>query len=274
MASVAVPPSRKITVTPVLFSGKNKDGDYKWMVKQPQYADAIFILMENFLDMLGDAQTAGGGSACLRPYTFRGTGGDESRVRALGIPTGWSTNTQGFPQLDKPYSKKAIDLAIERLVVILQNVPSIDTIVYSCDEHDSSIVGTNIFKDSIGEDVVKYMSMLLRSVPSRVGASTFTHERITKMELGIYMYAAVMDANAWKDMVIARKDVEIARLTSATKRFIAANQDDKDDKMHGSKFAGGAIGSAHRKDNGLFFKPEAAPPPLKTIFKKQSWLKK
>ena len=48
----------------------------------------------------------------------------------------------------------AIDLAVERLILIIQNVPTIDTIIYSCDADDSSLVGTNIFKDSIGKDVV------------------------------------------------------------------------------------------------------------------------
>jgi hypothetical protein len=142
--------------------------------------------------MMGDDQGAGGGTACLRPYTYRGTGEDESKVRAVGIPSGWSTETQGFRQLDLYYSKMAIDLAVERLVLILQNVSTIDTIVYSCDTDDSSLVGTNIFKDSIGKDVVDYISTLLRSVPDRVGNSKFSHERITMFELRLYMYALVV----------------------------------------------------------------------------------
>ena len=49
----------------------------------------------------------------------------------------------------------AIDLAVESaeiLIIQFQNVPTIDTIVYSRDADDSSLVGTNIFKDSIGAD--------------------------------------------------------------------------------------------------------------------------
>eukprot|EP00966_Prymnesium_polylepis_P058852 1363937-Prymnesium_polylepis.1 len=180
---------RKLAVTAGHYAGKNKPGDYKWMAKQSQYGHTIFIVMENFLDMLGDDQGAGGGTACLRPYTYRGTDEDESKVRAVGIPSGWSTETQGFRQLDLHYSKMAIDLAVERLILILQNVPTIDTIVYSCDADDSSLVGTNIFKDSIGKDVVDYISTLLRSVPERLGKSKFTHERITSLELRLYMYA-------------------------------------------------------------------------------------
>ena len=67
--------------------------------------------------------------------------------------------------------------------------------MYSCDADDSSLVGTNIFKDSIGKDVVDYISTLLRSAPECVGKSKFTHERITSLELRLYMYAlAVHDA--------------------------------------------------------------------------------
>ena len=194
MFSDAAASPRTLAVTAVQFVGKNKPGDYKWMVKQPQYGRTIFIVMENFIDMLGDDQGAGGGTACLRPYTYRGTGEDESKVRAVGIPSGWSTETQGFRQLDL-YSNMAIDLAVERLVLILQNVPTIDTIVYSCDTDDSSLVGTNIFKDSIGKDVVDYISTLLRSVPDRVGKSKFSHERITSLELRLL---AVHDADAAK----------------------------------------------------------------------------
>ena len=259
----------------VHYTGKNKPGDYKWMVKQPEYAQTIFIVMENFLDMLSDDQGAGGGTACLRPYTYRGTGEDEGKVRAVGIPSGWSTETQGFRQLDLHYSKMAIDLAVERLVLVLQNVPSIDTIVYSCDADDSSLVGTNIFKDSIGKDVVQYISTLLRSVPERVGKSKFTHERITSLELRLYMYALVVhDA--------AKLRAENARLKS---------------KLTGSTSKAPGSGPITRfGQSSLLRVPRAAPSPAassssssakplsmrvvgssgpvpKSIFKKQPWLK-
>lgn len=273
MSSDAAAP-RTLAVTAVHYAGKNKPGDYKWMVKQSQYARTIFIVMENFLDMLGDDQGAGGGTACLRPFTYRGTGEDEGKVRAVGIPSGWSTETQGFRQLDLHYSKMAIDLAVERLVLILQNIPTIDTIVYSCDTDDSSLVGTNIFKDSIGRDVVDYISRLLRSVPGRVGNSKFTHERITSLELRLYMYAlAVHDA--------AKLRAENARLKS---------------KLTGPTNKAPGSGSITRFGQGSLLRvPREAPSPAasssapskplsmrvvgssgpvsKSIFKKQPWLK-
>lgn len=276
MSSDAALP-RSLAVTAVLYKGKNTPGDYKWMVKQPQYAKTIFIVMENFIDMLGDDQGAGGGTACLRPYTFRGTGEDESKVRAVGIPSGWSTETQGFRQLDLYYSKMAIDLAVERLVLIIQNNPTIDTIVYSRDPDNSRLVGTNIFKDSIGKDVVDYISTLLHSVPERLGKSKFTHERITCLELRLYMYAlAVHDA--------AKLRAENVRLKS---------------KLSGSSSKTPGSGSITRFGQGSLLRlprsnnPPAPPsssssssskplplhvvgssgPVSKSIFKKQPWLK-
>lgn len=179
---------RPLAVVSVSFSGKNKDGDFKWMVKQPKYKTAMFVICENFLDMISDDQLAGGGTACLRPYTMRGMG--EGKVyRAAGIPTGWSTETQGFPRLDKHYSKLAIDLAFERLVLILEKQTDIDTLIYSCDPDDPTLIGTNIFKDTIGNDVVKYISKSLHSIPQRLNVSSWTHERLEEQEMRIYMYA-------------------------------------------------------------------------------------
>lgn len=187
MALATKMPARSLAVVSVPFTGKNKDGDFKWMVKQPQYKNAMFVICENFLDMLSDNQAAGGGTACLRPYTMRGMG--EGKVyRAAGIPTGWSTETQGFPCLDKHYSKLAIDLAFERLVLILEQQTDIDRVIYSCDSEDPALIGTNIFKDTIGQDVVKYISKSLHSIPKRLNVSAWTHEMLTEQEMRVYMY--------------------------------------------------------------------------------------
>eukprot|EP00966_Prymnesium_polylepis_P111800 2586298-Prymnesium_polylepis.1 len=82
--------SRKLTVLGVPFARKNSDGDYKWMVKQAKYDDALFVIMENFADMVGDDRRAGGGTACLRPVTLFHSK-QHMKPRATGIPTGWSS---------------------------------------------------------------------------------------------------------------------------------------------------------------------------------------
>ena len=61
--------ARNITVLPVLFKGRKKDGDFKYMTGRPEHANSVFILAENYRDMLL-ATEDGGGTAALRIKTW------------------------------------------------------------------------------------------------------------------------------------------------------------------------------------------------------------
>ena len=137
--------SRKLTVRGVSFARKNIDGDYKWMVKQAKYDDALFVIMENFADMVGDDRSAGGGTACLRPVTLFHSK-QHMKPRAVGIPTGWSSECGGFRRLAAKHEKKAIDLALEKLVLILDTWPTINLVIFSCADHDHQKIGTGIIR--------------------------------------------------------------------------------------------------------------------------------
>ena len=52
---------RQVAVVGKLYTGKDKDGDVKWMIKQKEYNDTLFLIAENFLDSLLDDSVAGGG---------------------------------------------------------------------------------------------------------------------------------------------------------------------------------------------------------------------
>ena len=135
--------SRTIVVQPVLYTGKSGvDGDYLWMVKQAQYQNTLFIIMENFLDSISDDQPKGSGTACLRRFTLKAMSASDIQAgkipRAAGFPSGWSVNTGGFRVLDKK-SQLAIDLSFERILGILHKHPSIDRVVYSCDDDDPEV---------------------------------------------------------------------------------------------------------------------------------------
>jgi|EP00966_Prymnesium_polylepis_P210565 hypothetical protein len=173
--------SRKLTVRGVPFARKNIDGDYKWMVKQPKYYDALFVIMENFADMVGDDRSAGGGTACLRPVTLFHSK-QHMKPRAAGIPTGWSSECGGFRRLAAKHEKKAIDLALEKLVLILDTWPSINLVIFSCDDNDHKKIGTGIFKDSLHPIVVDYISTQLQLLPSRA-QSKWTFDKIRMHEL-------------------------------------------------------------------------------------------
>lgn len=250
-----MPPPRSLVLLGVSFYGKNKDGDYKWMIQQPKYKNALFIICENFLDMLSDDQAGGGGTACLRPYTMRGMG-EGKMYRAAGIPTGWSTETQGFPCLDKHYTKLAIDLAFERLVLILEKQTDIDTVIYSCDADDHTIIGTNIFKDTIGRDVVKYISKSLHSLPGRLNVSTWTHQKLTDQEMRLYMYALLKHENAklW---------YEVSRLKAKSGKMGSLTTGSGQITSYGQKglLRLGASASAPPSSGPSLLKRSAAPPP-------------
>ena len=173
--------SRKLIVLGVPFARKNIDGDYKWMVKQAKYDDALFVIMENFADMVGDDRSAGGGTACLRPVTLFHSK-QHMKPRATGIPTGWSSECGGFKGLTSDYERKAIDLALEKLVLILDTWPSINLVIFSCDNNDHQKIGTGIFKDSLHPTVVEYISAQLHLLPIRA-QSKWTFDKIRNREL-------------------------------------------------------------------------------------------
>lgn len=59
-----------IKLVPSIFSGRNKLGDFSWMIKQPEYNDALFIFNDNQEAFYGKLKRKGCGNAVIRPYRF------------------------------------------------------------------------------------------------------------------------------------------------------------------------------------------------------------
>ena len=38
---------QEIQVIPIQFTGRNKYGDFNWMIKEPEYANSLFIFNDN-----------------------------------------------------------------------------------------------------------------------------------------------------------------------------------------------------------------------------------
>lgn len=197
---------RTVIVTGCSFKKKGIDGDYEWMEKQPAHRDSLFIIGENFIDSLREDADAGGGTACLRPKTLDYSSPEalKRRPRAVGIPTGWSTETQGFPFMDKLYIKRAIDLSVERVVCVLDTWPEIKRVVFSCDDQDSSLIGTGIFRNTLHADVIRYISDKIINLPSHPPAK-LSLERIRSKELELLPFALALDE-------VERLRKEVARL--------------------------------------------------------------
>ena len=88
-------------------------GDFEWMLRQPQFEDALFLFNENVESFYNGYKKSGKGNAVIRPYRYT------NPVRALPIPTGYiGVNEEGwrggFRRLDHT-TKEIIDEASHHL---------------------------------------------------------------------------------------------------------------------------------------------------------------
>jgi hypothetical protein len=140
-----------------VFSGPNRDGDFSWMITQPQYERTLFVFNDNeeqfraFLRGQPSGCTRGGGNAAIRPYQCT------VPRRAAGIPTG--SCGEGYELLSDD-AKRNIDDAISEIRKLLKS-GSYDVIIFSKDA-DSETLGTGIFR--VGDDVKHYIYQSLMSL--------------------------------------------------------------------------------------------------------------
>lgn len=133
------------------YRGPDTVGDFRWMIEQPEYDDALFIFNDNegqFRSHQGLMGTdhrcgAGGGNAGIRPYQCL------TPPRAMGIPTG---EYGGYDYLDDA-TQGVIDEAITHLAALLAT-GRYERVVYSWDPH-SQTLGTGIFE--VGREVTDYI---------------------------------------------------------------------------------------------------------------------
>ncbi len=182
-----------VSVCPVLFVKKKACGDFAWMVRQPEYDDSLFVVMENFIDSMSDECSVGAGTAVLRPLTlahYRNQGAP--RPRAFGIPTGWCTDSAGFSHMDCGNIKAAIDLSLDRAALLLSKCNVYKRIIFSSSEDDRSLIGTGVFKNTLGKDVIAYISKGIAELPTRVIKQT-TFREIRSEELKLMPFALLVE---------------------------------------------------------------------------------
>ena len=148
---------RRLVVEEVFYTHKRKPGDYAVIVNDPRYANCLLLIAENVLDQIFSTKP-GGGTACLREYTYPSM----EVVRAAGIPTGWSQESGGFMILDRKV-REMIDLAFLRIKKHVALQPEIKRIVYSADEAEPTLIGQGIFK--IAYEVRVYISKAIHDLP-------------------------------------------------------------------------------------------------------------
>ena len=123
-----------------VFQGSGVDGDFGWMIQQPEFARSLFVFNDNesqfnaFHEGKPSGLSAGGGNAIIRPYQ------GAKPQRAAGVPTG---DHGGYSELS-PQIKQIIDRAIEYIKELLKS-GDYDEVVISYDRIFDTI-GTGIFK--------------------------------------------------------------------------------------------------------------------------------
>ena len=105
------------------FCGKNQNGDFVWMRDQPEFSNSLLVYNDNFLDSLITTENTGSGSAIIRDTSWRFS----SHPRAAGIPTGWSSASGGFQDMNK-FTELALDAALDRIRVILKQESDVSLI--------------------------------------------------------------------------------------------------------------------------------------------------
>jgi hypothetical protein len=142
-----------------VFKGRDRIGDFGWMIQQAEFQDALFIFNDNeeqFLEhqrnpksTFGCAQ--GGGNAIIRPYQCLST------PKASGIPTG--KQGRGYSQLT-PEVQQMINDAIQVILKLLET-GGYQRVFYSAANAQGDL-GTGIFE--VGSDVKSYVTQQLKSL--------------------------------------------------------------------------------------------------------------
>jgi hypothetical protein len=143
----------------VVFQGRGREGDFSWMIEQPQYDDALFVFNDNEHQFrafrrdpgAGAGCSAGGGNAAIRPYRC------QDPPRAAGIPTG---DLGGYPRLDE-HARAVIDEALAVIAELLAT-GRYRRVVFSAAPQDPDLLGTGIFE--VGDDVRRHIVARLRAL--------------------------------------------------------------------------------------------------------------
>lgn len=142
-----------------VYGGRDRPGDFAWMIERPEYADALFVFNDNQEQFEAHARdpadplgcSPGGGNAVIRPYRCT------DPPRAAGIPTG--AGGRGYRVLDE-----RVRAVIDRAIAAIARAAAAGgyrRIIYSASA-DGTTLGTGIFE--VGADVKSYIVARLRSL--------------------------------------------------------------------------------------------------------------
>ena len=103
--------------------------------------------------------------------------------------------------------KRFIDLSLERILLICDTYPTIRQIVYSCDDSNHNLIGSGIFKTTLCQSVIEYISSSLHAIASDSRAkSKMTFAKIRMNECRLYPFALMKDMCVRMAEELQRKD--------------------------------------------------------------------
>jgi len=148
-----------VTVNGSVFQGPGREGDFSWMIRQPEYARTLFIFNDNEEQFRafrknptsGPGCTPGGGNAGIRPFRC------ETPPRAAGVPSG--SGDSGYAELTDAV-RAVVDESIT-VVRSLLDTGRYDVVLYSAADK-SGALGTGIFH--VGDAVKHYIVDELKSL--------------------------------------------------------------------------------------------------------------
>ena len=135
-------------VIPTQFTKRNQYGDFKWMIQQEEYQNALFIFNDDIESIASYKNTKG--NACIREYNSNNP--NIEILQSAGIPTGSRKKKKGFQKLDSE-AQEYIDTALEKIKGLIQK-HSYETVFYSADR--DGILGSKLFKPC--DDVIVYIT--------------------------------------------------------------------------------------------------------------------
>jgi hypothetical protein len=147
------------------FTGRDRHGDFAWMIEQPDFQDVLFVFNDNEEEFRAHRSHArgarrchaGGGNAVVRPYQC------VDPPHAAGVPTG--SQGHGYEALHG-HVRAVIDDALAAIAA-LATTGGYQRIMYSASADDPDDLGTGIFQ--VDEAVRRYIVQGLRRLASTSG---------------------------------------------------------------------------------------------------------
>ena len=85
--------------------------------------------------------------------------------------------------MDNGFIKSVIALSFDRAALLLDKGKRVyKRVIFSCSEDDDSLIGTGVFRATLGPDVIAYISKALFELPWRQTTRTFKEIRTEELK--------------------------------------------------------------------------------------------